>query len=81
MKPHLIYYYPGEHRKDYPNNLNLSLKFALEMCKKNGYTELTIHAWSLDVLKESFRGTRVKELVETLVKKRELKLKDPHFKS
>lgn len=73
MKPNLIYYYPGEYVEDYPNNLNLSLAFAVKMCKENGYSELTIHAWNLDVLKGSFRGTTFEELIERLVKKRALR--------
>ena len=76
MKQHLIYYYPGEHGKDYPNNLNLSLAFAVKMCKEHGYAELTIHAWNLDVLKESFRGTVFNESIAKLVKKRALRFKD-----
>lgn len=76
MKPNLIYYYPGEYVKDYPNNLDLSLKFAIKMCKENGFKELTIHAWNLDVLEGSFRGTKFDKFIAKLVKKRALRFEE-----
>lgn len=76
MKPNLIHYYPEEYVNGYPNNLNLSLAFAIKVCKEHGYKELTIHAWNLDGLKESFRGTKFEELIARLVKKRVLRLRE-----